>query len=216
MTATSPHVPERAAELDAAHARVQAAVARLAALHVDTAARAVRRAFPAAMTLVVDVAGWRHQEGGINLLAVQDAAERWLWLDPTCVDPDLPGVAGGWLAVRTEVESNLAGALEHATPQLCGWTPSQSETEPDAEDIYLVQLPQTDGAPPRPAVVIEPPGVVALGDLLNTLQEALDELERAQEGDSNDAEVNAGQQVAAAAEQLANEVNHHLGRPADA
>jgi hypothetical protein len=216
MTAIPLRDPKRATQLDAAHTHIQAAAARLAALHVDTAARAVRRAYPTAMALVIDVSGWRYQEGGVNLLAVLDATDAWLWLDPTCVSPDLPGVEGGWLAVRTEVESNLVGALEHATPHLCGWTPTQCETEPDAEDIYLVRLPRVGDASPPAAVVIEAPDVVALGDLINSVREAADELKLAREADSNDAEIDAGYAVAEAAKALADAAGRYLGRPADA
>lgn len=132
------------AEIQAASLLTEVFAGRLAALRVAAAGRMLRLAFPAAASILVDTSAWYYHEehggGDVDLVSILDADGRELWNDEDGPDPTVPDVDGGWNAVRNAAEWELFSALDHLTPDGCGWESYEREDRSDT-DVFRITLP---------------------------------------------------------------------------
>lgn len=143
MSTTLKDVQEQA-EIEAAVLLTEVFAKRLADLRVAAAGRVLRRAFPAAASVLVDTSSWYYSEehggGDVDLVSIRDADGTELWNDEDGPDPTVPDVDGGWRAVLTAVEVELFSALDHLTPDGCGWDSFERDGRSDPE-VFRIELP---------------------------------------------------------------------------
>ncbi|WP_018685355.1 hypothetical protein [Actinokineospora enzanensis] len=141
---TTLHDTQDEAEIQAASLLAEVFAGRLAALRVASAGRMLRLAFPAAASILVDTTAWyyheEHGSGDVDLVSIRDADGRELWNDEDGPTPELPDVDGGWHAVHAAAESELFSALDHLTPDGCGWESFEREDHSDT-DVFRIELP---------------------------------------------------------------------------